>query len=92
VKRRAVGDAGVQQGVHQDSRSTPSAGNTAMFTTTVPWRRVGEGMEVASEDRLLRSGGAAESASGNRRISTLVGGRNESRGGDGLASAQNVTF
>jgi hypothetical protein len=44
-------------------------------------------MEVASEDRLLRSGGPAESAGGDRRISALVGRRNESHGGDGLASA-----
>jgi hypothetical protein len=54
----------------------------------LPRRRVGEGMEVASEDRLLRGGGAAGSAGGDRRISALVGGRNEPRGGDGLASAQ----
>jgi hypothetical protein len=48
-------------------------------------------MEVASEDKHLRGGGAAGGAGGDRRISPQVGGRNESHGGDGLASAQNVT-
>jgi hypothetical protein len=41
-------------------------------------------LHVKSEDGLLRGGGIAESAGGDRRISALVSGRNESRGGDGL--------